>query len=77
MTPACLTIHKRTMRVALFHEPGRIAIEQVPDDPLLPTDVRIEIERCGICGSDVAMTSGSAFDFPHRPAASDTRAPAR
>jgi (R,R)-butanediol dehydrogenase/meso-butanediol dehydrogenase/diacetyl reductase len=53
------------MRVALFHEAGRIAIEQVPDDPLLPTDVRIEIERCGICGSDVVMTSGSDFDFPH------------
>lgn len=53
------------MRVAVFHGPGNITIEDVPDDPVGPLDVRIEVARCGICGSDVVMTSGSAFDFEH------------
>ncbi len=53
------------MRVAVFNGPGNpISIEDVPDDPLGPGDVRIEVERCGICGSDISMTSGSPFDFP-------------
>jgi len=52
------------MKAAIFHGPGRIAIEDVPDDPLGPHDLRIEVARCGVCGSDVAMTSGTPFDYP-------------
>lgn len=53
------------MRVAVFNGPGKpITIEDVPDDPLGTGDVRLEVGRCGICGSDITMTSGSAFDFP-------------
>lgn len=52
------------MRVAVFHGAGKpITIEEVADDPLEPEDVRIEVGHCGICGSDVSMTSGSAFDY--------------
>jgi (R,R)-butanediol dehydrogenase/meso-butanediol dehydrogenase/diacetyl reductase len=52
------------MKVAVFHGAGKpIAIEDVPDDPLGPGDVRIEVGRCGICGSDISMTSGSGFDY--------------
>lgn len=53
------------MRVAVFHGPRNITIEDLPDDPVGPLDVRIEVARCGICGSDVVMTSGSNFDYPH------------
>ncbi len=53
------------MRVAIFHGPKNIAIEDVPDEPLGPGEARIEVVRCGICGSDVSMTSGSAFDYAH------------
>ncbi len=52
------------MKVAVFNGAGRpITIEQVADDPLGPNDLRIEVGRCGICGSDVSMTSGSPFDY--------------
>lgn len=52
------------MKVAVFNGGGRpITLEDVPDDPLGPADVRIRVERCGICGSDISMTSGSPFDY--------------
>lgn len=52
------------MRVAVFNGAGKpITIEDVDDDPLGPGDVRIEIGLCGICGSDISLTSGSAFDY--------------
>ena len=52
------------MKVAIFHGAGApITIEDVADDPLGPGQVRIAVQRCGICGSDVAMTSGSPFDY--------------
>ena len=53
------------MRVAIFNGAGKpLTIEDVADDPLGPEDARIEVARCGICGSDITMTSGSAFDYP-------------
>jgi len=52
------------MRVAIFNGAGKpITLEDVPDVPLGPHEVRIEVKRCGICGSDIAMTSGSPFDY--------------
>ena len=53
------------MRVAVFNGAGKpLTIEDVADDPLGPENARIEVARCGICGSDITMTSGSAFDYP-------------
>ena len=52
------------MRVAVFKGAGKpITIDDVADDPLAPGELRIEVGRCGICGSDISMTSGSAFDY--------------
>ena len=52
------------MHVAVFNGPGRpITIEDFADDPVGPGEARIEISHCGICGSDITMTSGSAFDY--------------
>ena len=52
------------MRVAVFNGAEQpISIEHVADEPLGPTDLRIAVSHCGICGSDITMTSGSAFDY--------------
>lgn len=52
------------MRVAVFNGAGKpITIESIPDDPLPAGSVRIEVKRCGICGSDISLTSGSPFDY--------------
>jgi len=52
------------MKVAIFHGAGKpITIEELPDGEVGPGDIRINVERCGICGSDVSMTSGSPFDY--------------
>lgn len=53
------------MRVAIYHGPGKpIAIERVADPKPAKDDLLLRIGRCGICGSDPSMTSGSPFDFP-------------
>lgn len=52
------------MKVAIFNGAGKpITIEERPDEDVGPADVRINISRCGICGSDVSMTSGSTVDY--------------
>ncbi|MCB2077316.1 MAG: alcohol dehydrogenase catalytic domain-containing protein [Novosphingobium sp.] len=52
------------MRVAVFNGAGKpVTIEDRADPELGAGDVRINITRCGICGSDVSMTSGSPFDY--------------
>ena len=53
------------MRVAFFPGPGQpIAIKQVPEPRPGLGDVLLKIGRCGICGSDISMTSGGLFDYP-------------
>lgn len=52
------------MHVAVFKGAGKpIVVEDVADDPLPPGSVRIAVGRCGICGSDISLTSGSPFDY--------------
>lgn len=52
------------MRAAVFHGAGRITIEQVADPEPVPDGLVVKVARCGICGGDVSMTSGSPFDYP-------------
>lgn len=53
------------MRAAVYNGPGKpITIETMPDPAPAPDELLVEIGRCGICGSDVSMTSGSPFDYP-------------
>lgn len=55
------------MRVAVYPGAGRpIVIEERPMPKPGPGDVLVRIARCGICGSDVSMTSGSRYDYPAR-----------
>src|ERR1044072_4651654 len=53
------------MRSAVFVGSGKgLAIEQRPVPAPGPGQALIRVERCGICGSDIHMTSGSRFDWP-------------
>lgn len=52
------------MRAAVFHGAGRITIEAAPDPTPAPDGLVVRVARCGVCGGDVSMTSGSAFDYP-------------
>jgi 2-desacetyl-2-hydroxyethyl bacteriochlorophyllide A dehydrogenase len=52
------------MRAAVFKKAGQpIAIETLPDPVPGPAQVVIKVHRCGICGSDLHLTSGHAGHF--------------
>ncbi len=53
------------MRAAVFKEGGKPwAIENLPDPTPGPGEAVLKIGRCGICGTDLNMTSGQGYDFP-------------
>lgn len=53
------------MRAAVFRGAGvPMAIETLPDPEPGPGEAVIRVGRCGICGSDIHMTSGHAMDYP-------------
>lgn len=53
------------MKTAIFLEVGKpLAIEDRPVPTPGPDRALIRVHRCGICGSDLHMTSGSMFDVP-------------
>jgi threonine dehydrogenase-like Zn-dependent dehydrogenase len=43
------------MRAAVYHGEGRLLIEEVPDPIPASDEVLIEVEACGVCGSDVQI----------------------
>lgn len=43
------------MPAAVLKGPGRLDVEDVPIPALGATDVLVEIDRCGVCGSDLHM----------------------
>lgn len=43
------------MRAAVLRGPGRIEVTDVDVPPLGPDDVLVEVELCGICGSDLHL----------------------
>jgi 2-desacetyl-2-hydroxyethyl bacteriochlorophyllide A dehydrogenase len=53
------------VKAAIFTEPNQpFQLQSLPDPEPGVGEVVIKVCRCGICGSDINMTSGSAFDFP-------------
>src|SRR5579859_5606620 len=53
------------MRAAVFRGAGRpLTVETVPDPAPGPGEAVIKVGRCGICGSDIHMTSGHGADYP-------------
>ena len=43
------------MRAAVFEGEGRLVVKDVPDPTPAPDEVLIEVEACGVCGSDVQI----------------------
>lgn len=55
------------MRAAVIVAPGRVDIEDVPIPNPADDEVRIKIEGCGICGSDLPVWQGREwFDYPRK-----------
>ncbi len=53
------------MKAAIYRGEGKpLAVENLPDPEPGPTDVLLKVHRCGICGTDLHMTSGHHIDFP-------------
>ena len=46
------------MRAALLVAPGRVMVEDVPDEQVGPDDVQILVGGVGLCGSDTSVFSG-------------------
>jgi threonine dehydrogenase-like Zn-dependent dehydrogenase len=52
------------VRAAIYPGAGQpVVIATVPDPVPGPGEVVIRVDRCGICGTDLSMTKGAAFDF--------------
>ncbi len=46
------------MKAAVFEAPGKIAVRDLPMPEVGPGDVLIEVEACGICGTDLRIQDG-------------------
>ena len=58
----------RTMPSVRIHAPNDVRIDQVDQPTAGPDDVVIQVQRCGICGSDVSYVKiggipGAAMPF--------------
>lgn len=47
-----------TMCAAVLIEPGRFELREIPTPQPGPDDVLIQVERCGVCGTDVHIFRG-------------------
>ncbi len=53
------------MKAAIYPGAGQpMVVGQLPDPVPGPDEVLIRVHRCGICGTDLHMTEGHAFQFP-------------
>ncbi|MCB0130964.1 MAG: zinc-dependent alcohol dehydrogenase family protein [Caldilineaceae bacterium] len=53
------------MRAIVFHAPGSLAVEQIPDPTCGPDEVIVKVEMSGICGTDLHIFRGEYMgDFP-------------
>jgi len=52
------------VKAAIYPGEGKpIVIRDLPNPEPGPDDVLIQVHRCGICGTDLSMTGGGAWDF--------------
>jgi threonine dehydrogenase-like Zn-dependent dehydrogenase len=52
------------MKAAIYSgKGGAITIEDLPDPEPGPGELVIQVHRCGICGTDLSMTKGAAWDY--------------
>ena len=56
------------MRSAVVTSPGSVELVQGASPPLVPGSVRVAVEGCGVCGSNLPAWEGRPwFDYPLRP----------
>lgn len=59
-----------TMRAAVVSRPGSAALERIARPEPSPGEVRIRMEGCGVCGSNLALWEGRPwFSYPVSPGA--------
>ncbi|MFB9316234.1 zinc-dependent alcohol dehydrogenase [Cryptosporangium minutisporangium] len=46
------------MKAFVLHAPGEAAVEEVPDPVAVPGEVVVDVERVGVCGTDVEFFTG-------------------
>jgi threonine dehydrogenase-like Zn-dependent dehydrogenase len=64
-------IDERTMRALVLVEPRAVRVDRVPGPELAPAQVRIRVEGCGVCGSNLPAWAGRPwFRYPAPPGAS-------
>jgi threonine dehydrogenase-like Zn-dependent dehydrogenase len=52
-------------RIAILEAPGRFRLEEVPLPEPGPGEIRVRLEGCGVCGSDLPLWEGRPwFDYP-------------
>jgi len=52
------------MKAAIYPGEGKpVILRDLPDPEPGPDELLVRIHRCGICGTDLSMTKGEAFDF--------------
>ena len=52
------------MRATIYHGPGDVRVEEVPDAALRePTDAIVRVTRAGICGSDLWFFRGQSLIY--------------
>jgi len=47
------------MKVALFEKPHSLTVRSTPLRTLLPDEVLVKIQACGVCGTDVHIVEGT------------------
>ncbi len=59
-----------TMRAAVITAPGTIEVASVPTPDPGPGEVLVQLEGCGVCGSDLPVWEGRPwFEYPRDPGA--------
>jgi threonine dehydrogenase-like Zn-dependent dehydrogenase len=60
----------RTMRACVISGPGQVKIEEIANPEPGPGEVRIRLEGCGVCGSNLPLWEGRPwFEYPTPPGA--------
>ena len=68
--PARTAVRRTTMRAAVLAAPGEFEIRTLPTPEPAANQVLIEIEGCGVCGSNLAPWEGREwFKYPFAPGA--------
>lgn len=52
------------MRAAVFHEPGRISVEDIPVPEVGHQDILVRVRAASICGTDLRISRNGHFKLP-------------